>query len=203
MCSPEFPIFSNTERGVRILIVIGKMNIDHYYYIYSAMTQSTGALLALVGVFMIFRINLQKEYIDSCAERIRKITFDPRSIGAYKILIDHKDTSQKEKDKILNAEVEQNMERFKKHEKILEDTVKRGKDIVKELAFIFLFYVLILHLNEFIYSHQLNYLKNIILALSLIFTTCIVVNLVKLLLNCIQYDLKKVRLQKPIISQSI
>ncbi|MFH1200815.1 MAG: hypothetical protein V1484_00595 [bacterium] len=178
------------------------MNIDHYSYIYSAMTQSTGALLALVGVFIIFRIKLQEECIDSCAERIRKITFDPRSIDAYRILIDHEDTSQKEKDKILNAEVEQNMELFKKHEKILEDTIKRGKDIVKELAFIFLFYVLILHLNEFIYFYQLNYLKNTILTLSFIFTACIVVKLVKLLLNCLQYDLKKVRLEKPITGQS-
>lgn len=167
------------------------MNIDHYYYIYSAMTQVMGALLALVGVFMIFRIQLQKEYIESHAEKIRKILLNPRDIDAYRLLIDDKETSQEKKDKILIAEFEHNSKLLKTHEKTLENTVKKGKSTVKELAYIFIFYILILHLNALIYCHPLNYLKNIVLTCSLIFVIVIIVRLISFFSYCIHYDLKK------------
>ena len=48
---------------------------DQYYYIYSAMAQSTGALIALVGIFIVFRLQHQSDRIRRGREKIERIIY--------------------------------------------------------------------------------------------------------------------------------
>ena len=48
---------------------------DQYYYIYSAMAQSTGALIALVGIFVVFRLQHQSDRIRRGREKLERIIY--------------------------------------------------------------------------------------------------------------------------------
>lgn len=50
------------------------MTSDQYFYVYSGMAQATGSLIALVGIFIVFRLELQRNSIRNCREMIVDIT---------------------------------------------------------------------------------------------------------------------------------
>jgi hypothetical protein len=81
---------------------------DSFYYFFSATPQVLGGVLALFGVFVVFKIQMLKDQMIGIEKAITK---DPERI----ILRTQRDDNQKLKQYILNATLSNDIERCKIH----------------------------------------------------------------------------------------
>jgi len=136
------------------------MTIDQYYYVYSAMAQSIAALIALAGVFTIFKIQTLRENRKTLYSNLR-IPLKIIETGSEKIVdekirltIEHKDNSEDNQKKYASIKDDHdNLERVKKE---INDVLEKGKKIIVELTMLFLFYVVSLNLTSFLFHSFLR-----------------------------------------------
>ena len=168
------------------------MNSTSYYYIYSALTQVTGALLALVGLFIVFRLQLQRERIRAGYNGMR-LLLSPKSVSQGQISGGILWKTRVELDKIIEdmirkkederwKRIESEYNSVKKHKDILKYTREKGVRIIYEIGLIFIYYVLILHFNEKIFS--VGY-ASIFLYVGLILCGLVILRILNFLKRCI------------------
>lgn len=163
-----------------------------YYYIYSALTQVTGALLALVGLFIVFRLQLQRERIRAGYDGLR-LLLSPKSVSEGQVSGGILWKTRDELDKIIEEMVERKKDErwkrieteynsVKKHKDILKYTREKGIGIIYEIGLIFIYYVLILHFNEKIFSVRQ---ASIFLYAGLILCVVVILRILNFLKRCI------------------
>lgn len=163
-----------------------------YYYIYSAMTQVTGALLALVGLFIVFRLQLQRERIRAGYDGLR-VLLSPKSVSQGQasggILWKTRDELDKIAEDMITKKEDEGWKRIeveynslKKHKDILKYTRGRGIGIIFEIGFIFIYYLLILHYNEKILFKRS---QNIFFYVGLILCVVVIMRILNFLRRCI------------------
>jgi len=168
------------------------MSTASYYYIYSALTQTTGALLALVGLFIVFRLQLQRERIRAGYDGLR-LLLSPKSVSQGQVSGGILWKTREELDKIIEdminkkederwKRIETEYNSVKKHKDILKYTREKGVRIIYEIGLIFIYYMLILHFNEKIFSVERT---TIFLYTGLILCTVVIFRILYFLKKCI------------------
>ncbi len=99
-----------------------ELRLDYYYYIYSAMTQATGALIALVGIFIVYKLQIQRSRI----EKLREADLDLE----------------------FQAILERNRERTQQ-EQVLSFAKRWGITILASISILFSYFVSCLHFIRF------------------------------------------------------
>jgi hypothetical protein len=132
------------------------MSIEHYYFVYSAMTQSVGSLIAIIGVFMIFRIQIQRERLGNTYRALRRAfygeTWRPGNEikgEVTKYLDENKNTD------VANTKhyklIETNFNNLGEHGDNLDYIKNEGMRTIWVGGVVFIYYILALHLNSFFY----------------------------------------------------
>jgi len=133
------------------------MEIDRYYIIYSTMTLATSSLIGLVGIFIIFRIQLQRDRIRKSYIDMHKLLKMEPEKAAWKDL--HQgikrvlETEESENKKAI--EFKQN--RVKNSERILHYTINWGVFTLAYIGLLFLIYTFVLHFHNelpFMQTHR-------------------------------------------------
>lgn len=122
------------------------LKLDYYYYIYSAMTQAMGGLIALVGVFMIFRLNFDKKRKDEQRSVVRD------TFGLHAVLLPENVLERRVEER-LGEEKNEDTHHFLSevwniyilYRDSLEYTGKVGKWVIAGLTGLFIFYIILLH----------------------------------------------------------
>jgi len=126
-----------------------------YYLIYSAMTETTSALIALVGIFLIFRIQIQRERLKDAYETLKLLIFPEASATVLKYpsynQIDDtsRDILEKQKlseDKTRKAAIKRERHTSQKHKKLLAHTIRIGIFILVSISMLCGFFIVALYL---------------------------------------------------------
>jgi len=146
------------------------------YYIYSAMTQAVGALLALVGVFIVYRLQIQRERISLAREHLREKVCPGRICSITDVV---KDAEKSIQNLNSNNGTRQTMKLIYdgliRHLEIWKFTIIKGKFVVRILAELFTCYVILLFLNSSIY--QIAKLRIFALFFAFILTSLVIINI--------------------------
>jgi len=162
------------------------MDVDRYYLIYSTMTLTTASLIGLVGIFIIFRIQLQRDRIRQAYIDMHKLlnlepevtTWDDLTQGIKEVL----ETKEDEKGKQQKA-VEHKHNRVKKSKEILRYTINWGVFTLAYIGALFAIYIFVLHFHNelpFMETHRFQ-VEIATFALDMI----AVIILLKYLITCI------------------
>jgi len=133
-----------------------------YYYVYSAMAQVTGGLIALVGIFIVYHLQVQRERIQDASNRLREALQygDCNSIHIvrYKKLLEiaaellattqNMNVPASDVPKINRIRIER--DNIKWHIDNLHHTVKRGAIIVFVTTLLFLWFIAGLFAHSFL-----------------------------------------------------
>jgi hypothetical protein len=152
------------------------MTLEGYYYVYSAMTQAIGSLIALVGIFIIFRIQLQRERIrDSCISIANlghwNNDFSEKEITSLAEAFITSSASKMGDIKIVKAIENELINKTKQHE-IMEYTIKQGEVLVIHATFLFIYYIFILHFHSCIFYSA--FLRKVYFVLGITLTVLVV-----------------------------
>lgn len=128
------------------------MTADQYFYIYSGMAQATAGLIALIGIFIVFRLELQRNRIRNCRDTIESITYVDTFLP-LKTFIAEVETyisTCKEGGRTINGHdsrelAQKYLENFKRHINNLHHTIKYGGIGIGLTALLFLSYAAILY----------------------------------------------------------
>ncbi len=160
------------------------MTPDQHFYVYSAMTQSMGALIALVGVFIVFRIQIQRDRIGGAFERLAQILkISPLLNSRDDILKSADDVLKDGKHHLINRrkDVQREKDNLGRHEDILKYTIDKGKETIALVALLFMYYIIALH------SKAYNALfPSARLLVGLVLSMLIIIRLILYLRNCIE-----------------
>jgi len=129
------------------------MCIEDISSVYGIMTQTTGSLIALVGIFIIFRTQLQMQSIWHSEETIAIIC--KRFKDKYKdktidCLANNIVQGTIEADSWEIERLSEQLENKIHNKKILKYTIDHGKGIVRYNSLMFIYYFILLHLNTLI-----------------------------------------------------
>ncbi len=166
------------------------MRIDSYYYIYSAMTQSMGALIALIGVFIIFRVQIQRERLKEIYAILRHLSFPDCS---RKQIDDGVKAKLEDKEKLskvgpINKYTLQVSEDLENQKDILDYTIRQGKIAVAATSFVFIFYIIALNWNDYLY---VSILRMPVLVFGVFLAVGIVIRITLYIWNCIKVEEKE------------
>lgn len=122
------------------------LKIDFYYYVYSAMVQATGSLIALVGVFIIFRLQIQRDMIRDAEDNL----LSGKGLGGTR-----KDLERKAEEYLSNNEatktnslyifIKENLQNLQLHKEIRKYAMDRGVLAIISVTSLFIYYIIILH----------------------------------------------------------
>lgn len=166
------------------------MKIDSYYYIYSAMTQSMGALIALIGVFIIFRVQIQRERLKEVYAILERLSFpgQPRKQIDEGVKAKLEDKEKLSSVGPINKHVIQLCDDLVNQKNILEYTIQQGKIAVAVTSFVFIFYIIALNGNDYFFA---SILRLPVLILGLLLAIGIVVRIALYIWNCIKVEEKE------------
>jgi|GEM_PF-2762021 len=166
------------------------MSADSYCYIYSAMTQSVAGLIALIGVFTIFKIQIHRQRIDNNYRELASLTCSP-------YLHHSPEAIDKEVTKFLNSGVGIDGPR-PVHNKVkqLVDIIKEEKDrfnftryggivIIILSGMLFCYYLTCLNLNYWLYGKSW---RNIPVILGACFALLVILLGVYYITHCLRRD---------------
>lgn len=149
------------------------------------MTQATGGLIALVGVFIIFRIQIQRQRIQPYYDYFRGIFATADEYLPKKELKRRaREYLESRNNAALYSSVKNKYDMLVKDGDILKYTVQEGREIIIKIAILFCYYVLVLHINSIIYN--LLFWKLLIFLVGLGFSFLVLFWVVCYLLNCIK-----------------
>jgi len=162
------------------------INID-YYLIYSSMTETTSALIALVGIFLIFHIQLQRERLGRAYENLKQFVFldkppvereypsDAQIVDKSHDLLDKQNLSEEASRK---EAIKREEHTTQTHKKLLTNTIKTGVFILISISLLCGFFIISLYLPFFhnVYTLLLSLLS------SLTVLSCMVYFIVKTIL---------------------
>ncbi len=162
------------------------MEIDRYYIIYSTMTLAIGSLIALVGIFIIFRIQLQRDRIRQGYMDMQKLLNLEPEVASWKDinqgLRQTLETKEEAKSNIHRA-VEHKHNRVKKSENILHYTISRGVFILSAIGVLFILHVFVLY-----FHNEMNFMKmhrHMVFLAMFLLDALIIATLLKYLITCI------------------
>jgi len=166
------------------------MKIDSYYYIYSAMTQSMGALIALIGVFIIFRVQIQRERLKEIYATLRHLSFPDCSRKQIDEGVKAKLEDKEKLSKVgpINKYTIQLSEDLENQKDILEYTIRQGKIAVAATSCVFIFYIIVLNGTDYFYN---SILRIPVFFIGLFLAIGIVVRIMLYILNCIRVEEKE------------
>lgn len=131
------------------------MTPDQYFYVYSGMTQSIGALIALVGIFIVFRLELQRNRIRDCREKLVSITHVDRFLPLKDFVseVESYISEYKPGSRVIEGvEAGELARRYKKNIETqiesLHHTIKYGGIGIGLMMLLFLLFVAILYLHS-------------------------------------------------------
>ncbi len=157
-----------------------------YYYVYSAMIQAVGALIALVSIFVIFKIQIQMQRIKGDYEMVLPLY---KSEGEYlsteKLDIYMAQSLSNRKGCFFDFIKEIN-DRINKNKDILHYTRMKGRIIIFLYTFLFIYYIFAMHLNYVIFNDSVLPLIVLFVGFSLsIFT---IIRTIYYLMKCLRQD---------------
>lgn len=166
------------------------MELDSYYYIYSAMTQSMGALIALVGVFIIFRIQIQRGRLREIYSGLERLAFPNHSRKQIDEGVKGKLEDKENLLKVgpINRQVIQLCENLVNDREVLEYTIKQGKNTVVAISFVFIYYIVTLNVNKYLYK---SLLRLPVFYLGLFLAVGLVIRITLYILNVIKVEEKE------------
>jgi len=160
------------------------MEIDRYYTIYSTMTLATSTLIGLVGIFIIFRIQLQRDRIRQAYMDMHKLLDMEPERGSWDELHHGiRRTLEVEEENGDRKIIEHKYARLKKSEEILKYTISRGVFILAYVGLLFVLYVFILHFHNdlsFMQTHRVQ-----VEITAFILNVIAMIMLLKYLITCI------------------
>jgi len=134
------------------------MDIDRYYIIYSTMTLATSSLIGLVGIFIIFRIQLQRDRIrQTYIEMHKLLKLEPEKASWKDLHQGIKQVLETKEESGNKKVVEFKQARVKNSERILRYTINWGVFTLAYIGLLFLIYVFVLHFHNeltFMQAHR-------------------------------------------------
>ena len=134
------------------------MEIDRYYIIYSTMTLATASLIGLVGIFIIFRIQLQRDRIRQAYIDMHKLLkMEPKKASWSELHRGIKQVLETEEESENKKAVEFKHRRVKNSEEILRYTINWGVFTLAYIGLLFLIYTFVLHFHNelpFMQTHR-------------------------------------------------
>ena len=127
----------------------------NYRLIYGTMTETTSALIALVGIFLIFRIQLQRDRVEKAYATLKLLIFPdkPPVVRDYPSYDQIDDTSRDllEKQKLSEeqsrkAAIRRERHTTQKHKKLLAHTLRIGVFVLTSISLLCGFFILSLYL---------------------------------------------------------
>ena len=159
-----------------------------YDFIYSAMTQVTGILLAIAGLFIVFKLELQRNKISSAGEVLKETLGEDiqRKPHTLQEVIDSADDRIKglEGDLKQRGKIIVLYDALKQHVETHKETVRYGINGTVEVALLFLFYVFLLHFHITLSP----LLASIFYFYSMLMTLLVVVELADMLRNMLKKE---------------
>jgi len=170
------------------------MNIEYYYYIYTAMTQTTGALIATVAIFIIFRIQIQRERIRNSYKSLANLASFNENYSQTKLDVlikEELDKPQQDRrfDDRLSLIIEGEWKNAKNQEDTINYTIQEGKKVVTQAASLFIYYIFVLHIHYFIF-YNLSLLR-LCLFSGLVISLLIIFKIIFFLRNSIEPEKNK------------
>jgi len=160
------------------------MEIDRYYIIYSTMTLATSSLIGLVGIFIIFRIQLQRDRIrQTYIEMHKLLKLEPEKASWSELHHGIKRVLETEEKSENKKALEFKNKRVKKSEEILRYTINWGVFTLSYIGLLFLIYVFVLHFHNelpFMQTHRFQVEVG-----TFILNAIAIVILLKYLITCI------------------
>lgn len=164
------------------------MDVEHYYYVYGAMTQAMGALVAIVGVFMIFRIQIQRDKLGNTYYSLKSYFFNPTKwIPTEEIeKVARQFVEGKREDVDLQGQrAIRDYGSFLRHKNDSQYITNEGIEVIKSAVGVFIYYIIVLHLNYILYELKSNFF---VFILGLIFSICVVVYLLCYVVKCLRME---------------
>lgn len=122
------------------------------------MTQSMGALIALIGVFIIFRVQIQRKRLKEIYAILERLSFPDCSRKqideGVKIKLENKEKLSSVGP--INKQVIQLCEDLVNQKNILEYTIRQGKRAIIMTSSVFIFYIIVLNGNNYFYNSILR-----------------------------------------------
>ncbi|MCK4820381.1 hypothetical protein KA005_31745 [bacterium] len=171
------------------------LELSHYYYVYSAMVQATGALIALVGVFIIFRLQIQRDIVRDAEDNL----LSNKGLGGARKDLERRaeewlrnNNTNRERTTSAHIFIEENFQNLRLHKSIRKYAIDKGVITIILVTFLFMYYIIVLHLNHFLVT--LSPLRPFIGGV--IFSIFIVGYLINYIIKCIvtgEKEKKKLR----------
>ena len=166
------------------------VEIEYYYYVYSAMTQSMGALIALVGVFIIFRIQIQRGRLKEIYAGLEYASFPMKT---RKEIDEGAKEKLKQKEHLIsqgpsNKQSVQLCEDLEYQKDILKYTIEQGKYTIIMTSVTFLFYIYILNANNLLFN---SILQVPMFVVGLLLSFAVVVKITKYIVNIVKVEEKE------------
>jgi len=131
------------------------MEVDRFYVIYSTMTLATGSLIGLIGIFIIFRIQLQRNRIRAAYIDIHKLlNMQPEVSTWHELKTALKKTLETKEESEVKKGLNTKHESVKRSERILRYTINWG---VFNLLFVGALFVI--HVFILFFHNELLFLK--------------------------------------------
>ncbi|MFC1576587.1 hypothetical protein ACFL3J_02840 [Candidatus Omnitrophota bacterium] len=150
------------------------------------MTLATGSLIALVSVFIIFRIQLQRDRIRKTYEEITKmldLQDDYPSMEELRIAIRNVLGSDDRKDSKLYRAIDRKHQQIKYNESVLRYTVNNGIHVLLSIGVIFVLYTFLLHFHNYFELFQVHRFRTLIVIFSL--AVLVILNMLVYLIRCV------------------
>lgn len=151
------------------------------------MTQSMGALIALIGVFIIFRVQIQRERLKEIYVILERLSFPGYS---RKEIDEGVKAKLEDKEKLsstgpINKHVIQVCEDLVNQKNILDYTIGQGKYAVAVTSIVFIFYIIALNGNNYFYN---SILRLPVFFLGLLLAILVVILIALYIRNCIKVE---------------